>query len=426
LDLVKMRNKIRLLILFLILIQIKPASAQTTPTDLTINLYSDGVTRLDYLFPAEITSLQTNISLIGQSYQSLIILNEEGLPLEYVQNSDGLTVYSLGSSLVNLTYLTSELTGKNGVIWSLNITIPISSRIILPSGATIINLNIIPLEIDSINGQTSVIMPSGLLLIEYTVNIIGSDIIAEEAITEAESAIQAAESNNIVVTSAKNLLNEAKAFFQEDLFLEAEEKASQIIPLIEVITENKNLAEATIIAAESAIEAAIETGRTNGIAEAESMLNDARLKYQAGQYEEASYISEQALQAAINSEKEQNNILSYVVILSAALILVGIFFQSRRKSSDREPKPAREIEFNLELLFKEHPELRLDDREVLKFLSENDGEAFAYDIRERFDIPRTSAWRMIQRLQRYEVVDEKKIGGQSLISIKEKYRRKPE
>jgi uncharacterized membrane protein len=421
-----MRNKLGLLILFLILIQIKPASAQTTPTDLTINLYSDGVTRLDYLFPAEITSLQTNISLIGQSYQSLIILNEEGLPLEYVQNSDGLTVYSLGSSLVNLTYLTSELTGKNGVIWSLNITIPISSRIILPNGATIINLNIIPLEIDSINGQTSVIMPSGLVLIEYTVNIIGSDIIAEAAITEAESAIQAAESNNIVVTSAKNLLNEAKAFFQEDLFLEAEEKASQIIPLIEVITENKNLAEATIIAAESAIEAAIETGRTNGIAEAESMLNDARLKYQAGQYEEASYISEQALQAAINSEKEQNNILSYVVILSAALILVGIFFQSRRKSSDREPKPAREIEFNLELLFKEHPELRLDDREVLKFLSENDGEAFAYDIRERFDIPRTSAWRMIQRLQRYEVVDEKKIGGQSLISIKEKYRRKPE
>jgi uncharacterized membrane protein len=421
-----MRNKLGLLILFLILIQIKPASAQTTPTDLTINLYSDGVTRLDYLFPAEITSLQTNISLIGQSYQSLIILNEEGLPLEYVQNSDGLTVYSLGSSLVNLTYLTSELTGKNGVIWSLNITIPISSRIILPNGATIINLNIIPLEIDSINGQTSVIMPSGLVLIEYTVNIIGSDIIAEEAITEAESAIQAAESNNIVVTSAKNLLNEAKAFFQEDLFLEAEEKASQIIPLIEVITENKNLAEATIIAAESAIEASIETGRTNGIAEAESMLNDARLKYQAGQYEEASYISEQALQAAINSEKEQNNILSYVVILSAALILVGIFFQSRRKSSDREPKPAREIEFNLELLFKEHPELRLDDREVLKFLSENDGEAFAYDIRERFDIPRTSAWRMIQRLQRNEVVDEKKIGGQSLISIKEKYRRKPE
>ena len=67
----------------------------------------------------------------------------------------------------------------------------------------------------------------------------------------------------------------------------------------------------------------------------------------------------------------------------------------------------------------------MDDREVLKYLAENDGEAFAFDIRDRFDIPRTSAWRMIQRLQRYEVVDERKIGGQSLISIKEQYRRRP-
>ncbi|TRO52643.1 hypothetical protein E2P71_07395 [Candidatus Bathyarchaeota archaeon] len=83
-----------------------------------------------------------------------------------------------------------------------------------------------------------------------------------------------------------------------------------------------------------------------------------------------------------------------------------------------------EAEIDLERLYKEHPELRMDDREVLKYLAENDGEAFAYDIRERFDIPRTSAWRMIQRLQRFEVVDERKIGGQSLIRIKEEYRRK--
>jgi len=83
-----------------------------------------------------------------------------------------------------------------------------------------------------------------------------------------------------------------------------------------------------------------------------------------------------------------------------------------------------DVVIDLESIFEEHPELRLDDREVLKYLAENDGEAFAYDIRERFDIPRTSAWRMIQRLQRYEVVDERKIGGQSLVQIKEKYRRK--
>jgi uncharacterized membrane protein len=112
-------------------------------------------------------------------------------------------------------------------------------------------------------------------------------------------------------------------------------------------------------------------------------------------------------------------------IAAGLIILVaagGYFIYSRKPSQEYAPV---EVEIDLETLFEEHPELRMDDREILKYLAENDGEAFAFDIRERFDIPRTSAWRMIQRLQRYEVVDERKIGGQSLISIKEKYKRQP-
>jgi len=60
---------------------------------------------------------------------------------------------------------------------------------------------------------------------------------------------------------------------------------------------------------------------------------------------------------------------------------------------------------------------------VLKYLAEYGGEAFANEIRERFDLPRTSGWRLIRRLERYEIVEERKLGGQSLISIKPEYRR---
>ena len=106
------------------------------------------------------------------------------------------------------------------------------------------------------------------------------------------------------------------------------------------------------------------------------------------------------------------------------VLVIGVYFFYQRKPG---VEPAHvDVEIDLERLFDEHPELRMDDREVLKYLAENSGEAFAYDIRERFDIPRTSAWRMIQRLQRYEVVDERKIGGQSLIRIIEEYRREPQ
>ncbi|MCJ7732668.1 hypothetical protein MUP51_10170, partial [Candidatus Bathyarchaeota archaeon] len=122
-----MGNKLSIILLFVIASQISPVWAETTPQEIIIGVQSDGITRLGYLFESDITSLQTNISLLGESYNDLFVINEDGLPLEYTDSEDGLIIYSLGSSLVNLTYLTSELTGKIGVIWSLGFIAPIST-----------------------------------------------------------------------------------------------------------------------------------------------------------------------------------------------------------------------------------------------------------------------------------------------------------
>lgn len=415
-----MRNKLTLFLILLIASQITPTLAETTPQELSITVQGDGITRLDYLFQAEITSLQTNISLLGEIYEDLFIVNEDGLPLEYIETMYGLTVYSLGSTLVNVTYLSTELTGKAGVIWSLNFVLPISAEIILPVGSTIINLNTIPLEIDTLDEKTVLVMPAGSVEIEYTVDILDSEALAHDAINQADEAIQEAETSGVIVEDAKSLLSEAILLFHQSKYLEAEELATQVIDLVEYISEKMALAEAKITAAEDAIEIAEDSGRTIGLDTAESLLQDAQLEFEAGDYEQALIYAEDALEAALNSEKSGNNTLMLVggIVLGVA---VGAFFMFRQRSNpERVPVT---VEIDLERLFKEHPELRMDDREVLKYLAENDGEAFAFDIRDRFDIPRTSAWRMIQRLQRYEVVDERKIGGQSLVSIKEKYRR---
>ena len=415
-----MRNKLTLFLILLIASQITPTLAETSPQELSITVQGDGITRLDYLFQAEITSLQTNISLLGEIYEDLFIVNEDGLPLEYIETMYGLTVYSLGSTLVNVTYLSTELTGKAGVIWSLNFVLPISAEIILPVGSTIINLNTIPLEIDTLDEKTVLVMPAGSVEIEYTVDILDSEALAHDAINQADEAIQEAETSGVIVEDAKSLLSEAILLFHQSKYLEAEELATQVIDLVEYISEKMALAEAKITAAEDAIEIAEDSGRTIGLDTAESLLQDAQSEFEAGDYEQALIYAEDALEAALNSEKSGNNTLMLVggIVLGVA---VGAFFMFRQRSTpERVPVT---VEIDLERLFKEHPELRMDDREVLKYLAENDGEAFAFDIRDRFDIPRISAWRMIQRLQRYEVVDERKIGGQSLVSIKEKYRR---
>ena len=65
----------------------------------------------------------------------------------------------------------------------------------------------------------------------------------------------------------------------------------------------------------------------------------------------------------------------------------------------------------------------MDDKEVVRYIAENRGELFANEIRERFDIPRTSLWRMIRRLKEKEILEERKVGGQSLVSIHRRYRK---
>jgi uncharacterized membrane protein len=64
------------------------------------------------------------------------------------------------------------------------------------------------------------------------------------------------------------------------------------------------------------------------------------------------------------------------------------------------------------------PYLRLEDKELLDFLVEKNGSAFESELRTKFILPRTSLWRLVKRLEREDLLDVRKIGGQNMISLK--------
>jgi uncharacterized membrane protein len=66
----------------------------------------------------------------------------------------------------------------------------------------------------------------------------------------------------------------------------------------------------------------------------------------------------------------------------------------------------------------ERPYLRNEDKNLLDFLGEKQGSAFESEIRNKFILPRTSLWRLIKRLEREELVEVRKIGGQNLIKLR--------
>ncbi len=61
--------------------------------------------------------------------------------------------------------------------------------------------------------------------------------------------------------------------------------------------------------------------------------------------------------------------------------------------------------------------LRQDDVQVLNFIRENGGKVLEPEIRMKFALPKTSAWRQIKRLERLGYVKVTKIGSQNQIEI---------
>jgi uncharacterized membrane protein len=102
--------------------------------------------------------------------------------------------------------------------------------------------------------------------------------------------------------------------------------------------------------------------------------------------------------------------LDYLIsaIVAVVAVAIAIILIIRRR---RAP--------NVKKTVKTHPQLKKEDKEVLEFLAEKGGQAFEAEIRERFpDMPRTSLWRLVRRLERLEIVEVKKIGLENQVQLK--------
>lgn len=99
-------------------------------------------------------------------------------------------------------------------------------------------------------------------------------------------------------------------------------------------------------------------------------------------------------------------LIAAAVAVAAVLLSALILFRRKRGP-------------NVEKILKANPQLMQEDRDVIKFLAEKEGKAFEAEIRERFpDIPRTSLWRLVRRLERLGIIEVKKIGLENRVELK--------
>ncbi len=423
-----MKQRIILVILLLLISSINYSLTSVQPQqayisrELVFTVYADGVVMVEYDVEMDVTYPRVQVELFGKIFEDMIVEDPNGIPLDYSLIENGVNIYSLGASSATITYFTSDLTNKSARVWDLSINSPINCNVVLPKEATIISLNQVPLTITVIDDKTLLIMPEGLLEISYLVGIAGTRENALSLITEAETKILELKTLKIIVTEAETELEEARNAFNIGKYADAElyaEKAKQIAFETETTALQANN---TINEGKDLIETAKNERRTKGLEQAEALLLQANDKYAEGDYEKSLEFSTRAKLEAENATPPsiiENNYLLFVIII---VLISLVILLSRRTKKQELPKPTEEKKIvDLEKIFRENPTLRYNDREILEFIAEKGGEALETEIREKFELPRTTAWRTAKRLQKEQIIDVQKIGEQNLLKIKEEY-----
>jgi len=402
------------------------AEEEHTPVELSLYVFEDGVADIEYKIEVDPTLARVNITLIGKNYENFIVRDRDGLLLDYDLFEGYATIDVLGSPLIEIDYATHDITNKTRSIWNLHLLSPINTNIHLPEGATIMGLNPTPLSITIADDKATLTMPQGEIEIDYLLGTIGTREHALVLINEAESAIEMARALEIKAEAAESLLQQAREAYDEAQYNKAETLALQAKNITMATISLANEVKTALESAEHSITSAMEAGRTSLLDKASQELQQAKQAYDLGNYEEALTLATQA-EATAQQSKSTYRFLDPEILVPigavSTIILLIIFYYAKKRTKTATPSLEEEIfDFDTEAIFRQHPRLRLEEKEVIRFIVDAGGGVFTSEIRRRFDIPRSSVWRMIRRLEEEGIVQTEIVGRENHIKINPKYR----
>ena len=133
--------------------------------------------------------------------------------------------------------------------------------------------------------------------------------------------------------------------------------------------------------------------------------------------------SSQVLPTEETPTSEGDNSMIYVAggaaVAIAAIAAIALKMKNKTKqivSTSQTTVLEKNEPFNIEKVL-EMPDLREDDKEIIKFIHENGGSALESDLRKKFLLPRTTMWRAVKRLERHELIEITKKDQQNLIKL---------
>lgn len=138
-----------------------------TVRTLDLVVYPDGTTHIT-------TEISTNplnpdffVNLFGSTIDNFVAEDENGFLLSADIEENTAVVTTLGASTISLNYDIHDLVSKEGRIWSFKINSPVEFSLLMPSNIVIVGMSTYPLNLQTVDEQSLLLLPSGPVEISY-------------------------------------------------------------------------------------------------------------------------------------------------------------------------------------------------------------------------------------------------------------------
>ena len=432
-----------------------------------IGILSNGDSIVQYDLRLKSNTSEITLPLIGGNINEILVRNYISKYLAYTFNSvtNEIKINSQNESQIRITYQTPDLVNKQEREWSFLIDSAFPFTVKLPNDAVVTNLGEqSPSLIRKLGGQNLLSFDKGRISIDYVIGYAGTREQATISINSAELDLAKAESEHLGINlgSVKDILLNAKTALNQSNFIDAERLATNASDLSSTIAESFEVSKDMMSNATRKIEEFQDMNVDTS--QASEFVSKSNIEFSQGNYPKAIEYATLALNSLDVPRQEQPFLYSstaYLLLIPLA-VSIGFFIlrKYKRKSnpqmqdtvnkndpynsdtSDNQTNIYKENSFieqqspgeeqtNTEVtpeksnlqnfvsdVIRQKGNLKPEEMDILLYLSEKEGAAFEGEIRNKFILPKTSLWRLVKRLERENLIEVTKIGGQNLIKLK--------
>ncbi len=429
-----------------------------------IGILSNGDSIVQYDLRMKDNTTEITLPLIGGNISDILVKNYLSKYLGYTFNSvtNEIKINTQNESQLRITYQTPGLVNKQEREWSFFINSAFPFTVKLPNDAVVTNLGEqSPSLIRKLGGQNLLSFDKGKISIDYVIGYAGTREQAIISISSAELDLAKSEDEHLGINldEVKSILNTAKTAVNQSNFIEAERLANNASDISRSVAESFEASKDMISNATRKVEDA--QAMNTDASQASEFISKSNIEFSQGNYPKALEYATLAVNSLDVTKKEQISLSSssstflFLIPLAAS---VGLFIivkyrskilphlQSTRFKKDtldndltpntlkennltEKQSPMKE-QINIDSssqsdlhklvadVVKQKGNLKPEEREILFYISEKEGAAFEGEIRNKFILPKTSLWRLIKRLEREDLIEVTKIGGQNLIKLK--------